>query len=101
MANKQKVGGNARKKGRMLAWCASYRNQERAEKSKARRLIRHLWRCPWDGVARAAFDRIPATARKGLTLPPLAHSPSDERKRLGITLTETKHRAALGLPVAA
>lgn len=57
---------------------------------KARRIIKHLSKAPWDGCARAAFEKLSVTAKKGLALPPLAHSPAWERRMIGATLTEAK-----------
>ncbi len=86
MATKIK-GGGARKYDRNRVWCKSYRDSGRSEKAKARRLIKHLSKAPWDGCARAAFDRLPITAKGKLTLPPLAKSPAKLRKEMGVTLT--------------
>lgn len=83
-------GGGARKYDRNRVWCKAYATEGRAERSKARRIIKHLSKAPWDGCARAAFEKLPVTAKKGLALPPLAHSPAWERRMTSTTLTETK-----------
>jgi len=93
MATKIK-GGGARKYDRNRMWCKAYRDAGRAEKAKAIRLIKHLSRVPWDGCARAAFDRLPVLARGKLTLPPLAKSPAKMRKEQGITLSGQMKLAA-------
>lgn len=89
MATKIK-GGGARKYDRNRVWCKAYAADGRAERSKARRIIKHLSKAPWDGCARAAFEKLSVTAKKGLFLPPLAHSPVWERHMNGTTLAETK-----------
>ena len=40
-------------------WYARYRNEDRREKSKARRLVRHLLRFPGDKIAVKALDALP------------------------------------------
>lgn len=92
MATKIK-GGGARKYDRNRVWCKAYSAAGRAERSKAIKLVKHLALAPWDSCARSAFERLPVTARKGLTLPPSAKSPTMTRRELGITLTAIKSDA--------
>ncbi len=81
-------GKNGNKKhGRNEADCKRYEIEGRAEKSKAIRLADHISRCPWDAVARRAFDALPIIARKGLELPALSKSPATIRSQAGVTLS--------------
>lgn len=81
------AGRNGNKKhSRNKIACARYRDEARAEKSKGRKLLAHVRRCPWDDVARAAYERLPVVARK-VALPPKAKSPAAIRREKGITLT--------------
>jgi hypothetical protein len=66
MAANAKAGGNNRKKGRMLAWCQSYKNRQQRERNKARKLAKHLRREPNDAVSRAVLMALPDGFRKGL-----------------------------------
>lgn len=59
MANKTKVGGNSKKKGRMKAWCAAYSGRQQRERNKTRVLTRHLRRFPDDLAAAATLAALP------------------------------------------
>lgn len=85
-----KVGGNSKKKGRMKAWCQAYAGRQQRERNKARRLIRHIKRYPWDAEARATLAALPDGFRKGANLPPEVPSPAATRKAACITLTAIK-----------
>ena len=81
------AGRNGNKKhSRNKIACARYRDEARREKAKGRRLLAHIRRCPWDDVARAAYEKLPAIARKA-ALPPKAKSPAAMRREQGVTLT--------------
>lgn len=60
------AGGKNRKHGRKKISCTQYRAEGRREKSKARRLLKHL-NSKWgagDELAQAAFDALPELAKK-------------------------------------
>lgn len=87
------AGRNGNKKHtRNKTACIRYRDEARAEKSKARRLLAHIRRCPWDSIARAAYERLPLIARK-VALPAIAKSPAAIRREMNVTLTELKRAA--------
>lgn len=52
-------GKKGRKVGRSKIACNTYRLQEKREKSKARKLLKHLARVPDDEKAQAAFAALP------------------------------------------
>jgi hypothetical protein len=53
------VTAKGRKIGRNKASCEQYRREEKREKSKARRLLKHLRFQPDDARAKTAFDALP------------------------------------------
>jgi hypothetical protein len=60
MANKS---GKSRKHGNNKAWCTGYKNSNRREKNKVRRINRHLKKFPSDECATAAKKRAEDTIR--------------------------------------
>ena len=81
------MGKINRKHERNKTFCTAYRNQQRAERAKARKLIAHLRETPWDDCARAAFERLPAAVKKSFELPKRTQSPTERRAHDGTTLT--------------
>lgn len=60
---------------------------------KAARIVAHIRRCPWDGSARTALRRLPASVGDKFQLPPLAKSPVTLRSERGETLSVGKAAA--------
>ena len=83
-----------RKYDRNRQTCAIYSNEQRAEKSKARKLAKHLKLAPWDDKARAAFEALPALCKKGNVIPDRIKSPAALRREQGVTLASLKKAAA-------
>lgn len=88
--------GKTSKADRNKLTCTRYRLELRREKSKAKRLMGHIRRCPWDTVARTAFAALPVIARahRG-ELPVLVTSPKVDRRKAGVTLTQIKNQIRL------
>ena len=59
-----KLSNKGRKIGRNKAWCEQYKREERREKSKAYRLLKHFRWQPNDDAANKAFDALPEHVRK-------------------------------------
>jgi hypothetical protein len=55
--------GKSKKMGRNKIVCAAYRNSNRREKNKARRVRRHLLRFPGDLVAKGCLEGLRAFVR--------------------------------------
>ena len=66
MAGLQKASGGKknRKVGRKKTYCEAYRRENRGEKNKAYRLIKHIARQPNDKVGAGALERCYAVVNK-------------------------------------
>jgi hypothetical protein len=54
----RKTGKKNRKWNRNKLFCQAYRNENRREKNKARKLLRHLRKHSNDNVAVGCFDKL-------------------------------------------
>ena len=52
-----KKSNKCRKLGRNASYCLSYKNTNKREKNKIKKLVKHLARLPNDAVAKAAIAR--------------------------------------------
>lgn len=80
----------SKKHDRNRKWCERYRLVGQRERNKARKLLRHLKRAPWDDTARKAFEAIASGYRKGLELPARVDGPAEVRAKAGTTLAKSK-----------
>lgn len=88
--------GNQRQQQRHKKFYDRYLHEDRQKKSKARGILRHIKRYPWDKKAREMFAAFPDFVRKGLGgMPDERPSPVAVRKAAGVTLTALRKAPVL------
>ena len=62
---------------------AIYRNEQRRDQNRAKRLIKHLLKYPWDSVCHTTLKNINPLAlqKAGVTIPKLTESPKQAKAK--------------------